>query len=126
MGIGKVPATYWMGRGNSLLDRLSSKSTHVEEDGADIPLTLYREVAAAPNPYRDLEPDRERDRRRAVVPAKRGRDDVDSLTLLYPGKDASGEGVVKKKRRSEKSRRRKGHPGGGGGGGGRQNEKASC
>ncbi len=90
MGIGKVPATYSMGRGNSLLDRLSSKSTQVEEDGADIPLTLYREVAAAPNPYRDLEPDRERDRRRAVVPAKQGRDDVDSLTLLYPGI----EGVV--------------------------------
>ena len=33
---------------------------------------------------------------------------MDSLTL-YPGEDASGEGVVKK-RRSGKLRRRKGHP----------------
>ena len=38
-------------------------------------------------------------------------DDVDSLNL-YPGEDASGEGVVKK-RRSGKLRRRKGHPVGG-------------
>ena len=43
----------------------------------DIPLT-HREVAGTPNSYRESGVDRERDSRRAVVPAKQGKEAVGS------------------------------------------------